>query len=391
MAGPARSAAGPLRILHVAEKLDAEDGGIAAAVPAMCAALAARGHKVALYATGLSETAGVPAGSGKIFDQHLFRRFGPLSASPGLARALRRAGDWDIIHIHTVYRFPQAAAAHYARAKGVPYCVQLHGSLAPELFHKPERRLRKRLYEWAVERRNLARAASLICTSEGERAAIAMPGLRTPCIVIPLGLHLTDYAADADPGGFRRHYGLGDHPIVLWMGRLVPIKALDVLIEAFAQVARAHPGARLVLAGPDPGDEGTRLRDLVAAKGLTARVLFTGMLDHQDKLSALRAARLFVLPSRTENFGLAALEAMAVGCPVIVSEGVKIAPDITDTGVVVPVGAPAPLAAAINAMLDDDAQCARMSAAAQNVAARYDWSVVSGLLEEAYRRMLGYL
>jgi len=119
------------------------------------------------------------------------------------------------------------------------------------------------------------------------------------------------------------------------------------------------------------------------------RVIFTGMLQGEEKQRALKDADVFVLPSHTENFALAAVEAMALGCPAIVSQGVKTAPDIAaaGAGLVVAMDAAA-LETAMDRMLDDGAMRAGMSEAARRFARGFGWPMVIERLEKAYRAMI---
>ena len=350
----------------------------------MCAALAERGHDVTLFATGQQSCEQEGAYRTRIFAT----QFAPMAVSAGFFRALNELKNMELVHIHMLYRFPQAAAAWFCRRHGIPYCIQPHGALEPVLFHKRERRAAKRLYEWLVENRNLGSAAGLIYTAQGEEDAASFLGLAPPAFIVPLGLHLPEFGQDAS--GFRARHGLEGCELIVWMGRMVPVKALDILVAAFAALARERPQAVLALVGPDTENQAVLLRGLMAKLGLTPdRVIFTGMLQGPEKLAALREADLFVLPSHTENFALAALEAMAMGCPVIVSTGVKSAPEILSAGagLVVPPQA-GELESAMRHLLQDGAARARMGVAARQLALRYGWPDVIGRLETAYATMI---
>jgi len=166
--------------------------------------------------------------------------------------------------------------------------------------------------------------------------------------------------------------------------------ALDVLIRAFAQLAHKRPKAVLALVGPDTGSLAPELRRLMAELDLDPqRVIFTGLLQGHDKMAVLREADIFVLPSHTENFALAAVEAMAMGRPVIVSEGVKIAPDIARAGAGLVVAPEAgALETAMAGLLQDEQKRQRMGAAAFAFAQGYDWPMVVDRLEDSYRAMI---
>jgi glycosyltransferase involved in cell wall biosynthesis len=384
MAGGAHRPGDRLRLLHVIHTLDPAGGGAVNAARAMCAALAARGHDVSLYAAGPKASEQQDGYRTRIFPME----FAQMAVSTGLLKALRETTDVDLVHIHMLYRLPQAAAAFVCRRNAIPYCVQPHGALEPVLYHKRERRGAKRLYERLVENRNLKHAAGLIYTAEGEKQAVDFLKLRAPAFVVPLGVDLSH--PEPPQGLFRARHGLEDSELIVWMGRMVQVKGLDILIRAFAELARRRPRAALALIGPDTDNLAQDLRRLMAELGgAPERVIFTGMLEGAEKQSVFKDADLFVLPSLTENFALAAVEAMAMGCPVIVSEGVKTAPDIAAAGAGLVVASEAgALQRAMNRLLDDDTTRRRMGEAARVFARGLDWPVVVGRLEEAYRAMI---
>jgi glycosyltransferase involved in cell wall biosynthesis len=156
-------------------------------------------------------------------------------------------------------------------------------------------------------------------------------------------------------------------------------------------VARQRPQSVLALIGPDPENYGATLRQLIVKLGIAPdRIIFTGMLQGREKFAALNEADLYVMPSYTENFALAAAEAMAMGRPVVVSSGVKIAPAIAQAGAGLVVKPDAgELYTAICRVLDDAPLRQDMGKAARVLASRYDWPAVVGQLEDVYRTMIG--
>ena len=374
-----------LRLLHVIHTLDPLEGGSVKAVKSMCEALANHGHEVTLFTTG---STGVEPSD--LYRLHTFpTQFAPMALSFGFASALRHAGKFDLVHLHQLYRFPQAATAAFCRRRRIPYCLQPHGALEPMLYYKRERRTAKRLYEWLVEDRNVRHAAGIIYTAEGERDAAEFLHLPAPSFVVPNGLHLSEFSSDKVGQGFRSRYGLEKKELVVWLGRLHPVKGLDLLCRAFAEVAATRQNAVLVLVGPDTVNYKPTLLGLINELDIADKVIFTGMLQGPEKLAALNEADLFVLPSHTENFGLAAAEALAMGCPVIVSHGVKISPEIVAAGAGRAVAYDREqLSKAMIELLSDISLRRAMTVAAKGLARRFDWSTVVGILEEAYANMI---
>ena len=219
----------------------------------------------------------------------------------------------------------------------------------------------------------LKRAAALHVTSEEEARLIADVAPDVPRAVVPIGIRWDDFQTLPPPGSFRDRY-LGGHsgPVVLFLGRLTFKKGLDVLVAGFARAA--VPDAVLAIVGPD--DEGMQpgLESLARHAGIGSRVVFTGMLRGEDKAAAIAAADVWALPSHTENFGLAVVEALAAGRPVLMSPAVNIAhdagaaraaaicePDANEFGY------------ALGALLADHERRVELGARAREFARRYDW------------------
>jgi glycosyltransferase involved in cell wall biosynthesis len=172
----------------------------------------------------------------------------------------------------------------------------------------------------------------------------------------------------------------------MFLGRITFKKGIDLLIRAFSEISIAQPEALLAIVGPD--DEGlrTRLERLVRELGLSRRVVFCGMVTGREHLAALAAADVWVLPSHTENFGVAVLEALAASRAVVVSPAVNLAPAIEGAaaGIIVPTDPPA-LARAVIDLLDAPEQRAWLGERARSFARRFDWHVIAPELADAYR------
>ena len=360
----------------------------------MAQALARRGHEVTIATTDFSPSFGrarpqVPQ------EPRVDLRVFPLGfparwlASRPLRRALPelvRAAD--LAHIHSLYLFHSWAAGTICRRIGVPYIVRPHGTLDPFIHRR--RRWRKRIMELWFQNRLLRNAAAIHYTSAEEMRLAEPYVFGAPGAVVPLGLDLSDYASLPELGAFRRaHPEIGERPILLFLGRLNFKKGLDILIQATARVAAAGIDAHLVLAGPDGGMEASARR-WIAESGLEHRSTFTGMLRGKDKLAAFVDAALFVLPSSTENFGIAVVEAMACGTPVLVSDRVNIWREIVADGAG---RAEAPnveaFAAAMVSLLQDEPRRRAMGEAARaSVARRYQWNAIAADLERLYAQII---
>jgi len=190
--------------------------------------------------------------------------------------------------------------------------------------------------------------------------------------VVPPGLDHRDYR----PGSRD-----GDHPIVLWVGRLEPYKRADVMIDAMREIARAVPAARLVIVGA--GSARGALEEHVKSSGLGDFVRFTGFIPEEEKIAWLRRAAVVVNSSEKEGWGMTVIEANACGVPAVSSDvpGLRDSTRHDVTGLLYPYGDVAALAAAVVRLLSDEAAYHRMSAAALDWSARFTWDRVTDDVE----------
>jgi glycosyltransferase involved in cell wall biosynthesis len=258
----------------------------------------------------------------------------------------------DVVHVHAVWEEIQHRAASEAWRAGVPTVITPHGMLDP--WSLAQGRVKKALYLSLRFRRHLKRAAAIHVTARQEYQDMKPLGLTAPAVVEPLGVDLGEFRELPAKGWLRaRLPGIGGRPIVLFLSRIHPGKGVELLVPAMARAETG--GAVLVLAGPEDPAYGRTIRRLVGQHGLGDRVFFTGMLHGSERVSAYVDADLFVLPSFHENFGIVVAEALAAGCPVVVTESVN-AKDYVRAGkvgevVTTEVG---PLAAAIQRWMTDE-------------------------------------
>jgi len=396
------SALSQKKVLHIVEGLGPLHGGPGMDLPNYCRALADLGCQIVL-ATVWSSWKDAPSrvlsqdsyigGRGGYFSIAAFRSLGfhRWRFSPGLLGWLAKSiTNFDIVHLHSLYSFPVLAGAILAQKNRLPYILTVHGVLAP--VQRNVSRNKKAVYDRLFARRILNQASVIIYSSQQEYQEAAPLGIWAPATIIPNGIALDQFNNMPPRGHFRSKY-LNEHqgPLILYLGRLNAKKGLDVLIPGFAQVLQKQPSARLALVGAsDPPSYGHLVHNWIKEQGIAEKVVMTGVLSGTDRLSAFVDADIFVLPSRSENFAAAMLEAMACGLPVVVSSGVHLSSEIGKVGAGIVVNLDAgQLASAILDLLSNPVGWRNMGERARKFAENYTCDKTAARLVALYQRLLG--
>jgi glycosyltransferase involved in cell wall biosynthesis len=384
-----------MKILHVVPTYypAVRYGGPIRSVHGLASGLAAQGHNVHVYTTNadgegvlpvpLDRPARLDGVTVTYFATSVGRR---LYRSPGMRQALAsNVASFDIVHLHSVFLWPTSAAARAARRAGVPYVLSPRGMLVGDLIRRRSS-LAKRAWIALFERRNIEEAAAVHLTSELEALELRTLGFRCARLAIvangielPSGELSTSKSTVTFSSGTRR-------PYVLFLGRLNWKKGLDRLIPAMEQVTNAD----LLIAGNDEENYRPELEALARRCGVADRVRFLGPVYGDKKWELLSSAHILALPSYSENFGNVVLEAMAVGCAVIVTPEVGMASVVhkAGCGVVAP-GDPANLGLEMKRLLDDHERRRHMGEAGRRaVNAKYSWTVISLKMLDVYAHIL---
>jgi D-inositol-3-phosphate glycosyltransferase len=242
----------------------------------------------------------------------------------------------------------------------------------------------------SVERRVAQAADRVICFSDHERKVLTgtygATGERVA--VIPCGVDLQRFRPlkNAD---CRESLRLGEDPIVLYVGRLEPLKGIDILIQAMAQLEQTN--AQLLIVGGDDqaAAEVRQLKRLAASVGMGARIRFVGAVDQAKLPLYYNAADVCVMPSYYESFGLVAVESMACGTPVIGSRVGGLATTIEDgeTGYLIPWRCPEPFAERIDLILKNSELRRNLGRSARRSMHRFGWERVARHLAAEYARV----
>ncbi|MGI8437863.1 MAG: glycosyltransferase [Chthoniobacterales bacterium] len=321
-----------MKILRSIPTVNPAVGGPSEVVRQSSTALIARGHEVEIVSLDAPDDPWVRECPVRV------HALGPGRGHYGFTRRFvpwlaERRTEYDAVIVHGVWQYSSFGVWRALHGTGTPYFVFPHGMLDP-WFNRtyPLKRLKKLLYWRWGEYRVLRDAAAVLFTSDEERRLARQSFSPYRCLekVVNYGTAAPAIGASAAAEFFARFPHLQGRRIFLFLSRLHEKKGCDLLLEAFARVRRAQGSdLHLVMAGP-PANESYRehLQKLAAAAsggtGAEAAVTFTGMLTGNLKWGAFRAAEAFVLPSHQENFGIAVVEAMASGTPVLISNQVNI-------------------------------------------------------------------
>lgn len=363
-----------MRVLHVIPSISAAHGGPSRAIRLIEQALREQGIAVDTATTddppGHARPRGPEAGT------YSFRRdVGAYKVSVSLARWLfAHAGDYDLVHIHALFSFSSTIAAWAARRAGVPYVIRPLGTLAPYGMTR-RRPWLKRLSLLLVEGPILRRAAAVHFTSVMERDEAVALGLRLRQAVIPLAVLPLPAVG---PGELDSRFPqLRGRSWVLFLSRLAPKKNVEALLRAVATCRMEFPEQRWLIAGDGDPAYVASLHALATDLGVADVVVWAGHLEGAEKSAALSGADLYVLPSYSENFGIAAAEALIAGLPLVLGKGVALAGLVEQNGAgrsVEPV--PEAIAAAMVAYLRDPAGRANAGVNAARLATR-EFSITS--------------
>jgi glycosyltransferase involved in cell wall biosynthesis len=320
-----------------------------------------------------------------------YRRLGPdfLYYSPAMRRdAPELVRACDVVHGHGLYVAPNFIFGREARRQRKALVYHAHGMFEPYILQRS--RWKKRLVHWLFENRNVRDVRFWRALTVTEADQIAATGARQPIAVIPNGLNVDDFRRPVDLGRPIRT------PLVealikrsrrlLFLGRIHPKKGLTLLLPAWASICRkVAMDWELVIAGPDEGGHLEQIRAGAAALGLEDRVVFTGLVQGEEKVRLLHSADVFVLPSFSEGLPMSVLEALACEVPVVATRESNVRDLMAD-------GAGWECSASVNSLAEalgqalsasESERSDRGSRGRRTIEARYGWPSVVNEMERA--------
>lgn len=385
-----------MKILHIVPSISPVRGGVSQAVLELVKALrdAQIDAEIATTNDNGADLLDVPLGKRLDYKQvpvRFFPRFSPplpavreFALSHPLTTWLwQHLAEYDLLHVHALFSYPSTVAMAIARLQNRPYVVSPHGLLCT--WSLQQSTLKKRLFLTLIERANLNQAQAISYTILKEQQEAIPLGLKPTNYLLPLGLYLPQIIPEARLR-LRQWLQIPETEfVILFMSRLHYKKGLDYLIPALGKIA--HQRFTFVIAGSGTPEYEAEIETLLMQAGIANRTYRPGFVTGELKALLLQGADLFTLTSHSENFGVAVLEALAVGLPVVVTPGVALASVVQqhELGYVPELDVNA-IASAIQSCLNHPETLKEMSDRARQVVVKeYTWDCIATQLLKIYQ------
>lgn len=377
-------------------------GGPAKVVYEISKKLVTRGHNVTVYTTDvydrdkrLDVDNNIPvniAGTQTYYFRNIIEALAydyNIFLSPKLVSvAKKEMRNFDVVHLHEYFTFQNVVMHHYAKKYDIPYVLNVHGSLCPVRQRKKAHT--KKVFTHLFGKHILNDVDRAIALTMEEKKQFLMMGVDKDKIrVIPNGLDLSEFTDLPKKGTFKEKYSISSHTqIILFLGRVQKIKGLDLLINVFSKLIRKEKNSKLVIVGPEEEGYIETLKKLIATQEIEGKVLFTGLLKGQDKLSAYVDADVFVLSSYSEGLPMTVLEACASGLPVVITNRCNV-PEVADygAGLVVQCNENELFSALLHLLRDEGLRKTFGENGKRMVREKFTWDEVVKQLEEVYRKV----
>ena len=294
--------------------------------------------------------------------------------------------EYDLVHVHAIFSYASTIAMAIARIKNVPYITRPLGQLCE--WSLQQSKLRKQIYLNVIERSNLLHSKSLHFTAEQEKIEFNQLGLNIPNFILPHGVYVPTPISDAKTQVRKILHILDQRPIVLFMSRIHPKKGLEYLISALSKLKEYN--FVLVIAGSGDPDYINQIKDLLETHDICDRAHMIGFVKGETKNLYLQGADIFALTSHSENFGIAAIEALAAGTPVLITDGVAIAPMVKEQAIGYVTKLEVEAIASIIQEFFDHPDIAKQKGdrATLYIAEHYSWAKITRRLMTVYKNLL---
>ncbi|MCX6981587.1 MAG: glycosyltransferase [Verrucomicrobia bacterium] len=316
-----------MRLLRSIRSVNPAGGGPIEGIKQVARVHAALGHETEIVSLDSPEDAWVKECPVKV------HAMGPVRSGYGYSSKLvpwlrEHRREYDAVVVSGLWQYSGFGVWRALRGTDTPYFVFPHGMLDPWFKRAyPLKHLKKWLYWPWADYRMLRDARAVLFTSEEECRAARESFWLYRCneVVVNYGIAAPTGDAEAQQQAvLARFPELAGRRAFVFLSRIHEKKGCDLLVRAFAKIARTDDSLRLVFAGPDQTGWSAALREIAQQLGIADRIVWTGMISGDLKWGMLHLAEAFVLPSHQENFGIAVAEALACGTPVLISNKVNI-------------------------------------------------------------------
>lgn len=280
----------------------------------------------------------------------------------------------DILHAHEYGHFTSDISAVYSKITTKPLVLTIHGYVINSKL-----KLLKKIYDETLGRFEIQTARKIIATSRSLKDEIINSYNIHNIEIISNGIFLNQF----------QHGSLKREELIISVGRILPRKGFSYLVDAAEEIIRDHPHVKIMIIGPDGGDEQNIIKK-INNKNLKDNVVLKGTISDEMLLSLLSKSSLFVIPSLYEPFGIVALEAMAAGCPIVATNvgGLSEIIDHNRTGLLVPPANSKALADSIGLLLDNRELAEKLAKNAKEKVREFDWTIIGKRTREVYEEVL---
>ncbi|MGB2705792.1 MAG: glycosyltransferase [Candidatus Omnitrophota bacterium] len=388
-----------MKVLHVIPSVAAVRGGPSEAVLEITKALNKRGIQAEIATTndngdGLLD---VPLGVRTIYKDvpvWFFSRFSPpfrplreyVFSTQLTGWLWKNITKYQLIHVHALFSYVTTAVMIISRLKNIPYIIRPNGMLCE--WSLRQRVLQKNVYLALFERENIEKSRMIEFTSIQEKKEASSLGFKPDSFILPYALHRPSSIPEARKLLREFLKVPQDEPVILFISRLHLKKGLDPLIPALGKIKDSR--FVFVVAGSGSRDYEVKINNLLSASDIHSRTHCVGFVQGRTKELFLQGADIFVLPSYSESFGLAVLEAMACRLPVVITDRVGIYTDVKEYGAGIVTRCDAGEAAwAIGKLLNDENLRKSMGENGKRLAEeRFTWDKVADKLVGVYREIV---
>ena len=385
-----------MKLLHVFDIISpSRGGGITTIIRNISRALVARGHELTIYTTDFQleqkHLAFFP--NIEVYPFHCIFSTGNFFYTPSInSTAREQLKEFDVIHLHSFRSYQNIVVHRYAKEYNIPYVIDAHGSIPrTSRSGKSPKWILKWIFDIGYGNNILKDVQKVVAeTKDGFDEYITMGVNKDDIRQIAPPFDISEFSQLPTKGMFREKYRITAKHIVMFLGRIHWIKGIDFLIESFGEMSKLRDDSVLVIAGPDDGYKPV-LEKLIDRLQLSDRVIFTGFISGDDKLSALSDADVVVQTSVYEQGTGVPFEAILCGTPIIVSRDTVASSNVKeiDAGYLVEYGNTVEMVEVMQYVLDNPAETEKKTARARQYI-RENLSLEKGAekYEELYREVV---